>query len=500
MRSRIATALLLALLTPACAGWLRIPLSRLTGWHAAQSGGTRLIGDLAAEEIQGLAGDLARFDAIFAGLAGWPEGASTPPLAIYLIRNPEIAGRFGLGRGAAGWAFAALDESFIAVDISSGRDQARSTLFHEYTHYLLGRKQRAPLPRWYHEGLATYFSTVSERGGAVVVGAAPGLLTARLTLRGALPLDRLFAASLVDMNWDEVGDFYATSWALSHYLLSSPTGRRELSEFVKQLARGVPSEAAQSAAFGRSADRLGEELAAHVAYLTRGVPIETLLDASAFAAPDPPPVVALAPGEVAYALGSLALELVEDGEVEDWEKGPDLARNFLALALAQDAPDAPRVEAALGEARAVSGDAEGAQVAEQAALARAPDDSRVRLHAARVALLRAETEPPSAASPALAEAEKQYRSVLTLAPESASAWFGLGQTLVGMDRPDEAFAAFETARRFGWSAPLDVALARLHLSRGERERAAALLRPIAQDPHGGPTQEEAAELLKQTHP
>jgi len=500
MRQRVAMALLVALLIPACAGSPRIPRLQLTGWHAAGAGGTRLIGDLAAEEIQSLAGDLARFDAIFAKLAGWPEGASTTPLAIYLFRSREIAERFGLGRGVAGWALGALDESFITVEISSGRDEDRNTLFHEYTHVLLGRNQRAPLPRWYDEGLATYFSTVSERNGAVVVGAAPGALAAWLTNRGALPLDRLFAASLVGMRFDEVSDFYATSWALSHYLLSSPSGRRELSTFVKQLARGVPSDEAQTAAFGRSVDRLGEELAVHVAHLNRGVPIETLIDGSAFGTPDPPSVIALEPGDVAYALGSLALERVEVGGVEAWEKGPGLARSFLKLALAEEAPDLPRVEAALGEALAVSGDAEGALAAVQAALALAPDDSRVRLHAARVALLRAEAEAPSSDSPTLAEAEKQYRHVLTLDPESASAWFGLGQTLVKMGRPDDAFAAFEAARRFGWSMPLDIALARLHLQRGEHERATDLLRPIAQDPHGGAQQEEAAELLEQTLP
>jgi len=500
MRSRIAMALLLALLAPACAGGARIPRSQLAGWHAAEARGTRLIGDLAAEEIQRLAGDLVRFDAIFAKLAGWPEAANTTPLVICLFRSREIAKHFGLGRGVAGWALGALDGSFITVEISSGRDEDRNTLLHEYTHVLLSRNQRAPLPRWYNEGLASYFSTVSERNGAVVVGAAPGALAARVTGRGAMPLDRLFGVSLVGMRFDEVADFYATSWALSHYLLSSPSGRRELSEFVKQLARGVPSEQAQPAAFGRSVDRLGEELAVHVAHLNRGVPIETLIDASTFGAPDPPPVVALDAGEVAYALGRLALAMVEMDEAADWETGPDLARNLLTLALAEDVPEAPRVEAALGEARALSGDAEGALEAVQAALARAPDDSRVRLHAARVALLRAEAEAPSGSPAALAEAEKQYRHALTLDPESASAWFGLGQTLVRMGRPDDAFAALEAARRLGWSRPLDIALARVHLDRGEPEQAADLLRPIAQDPHGGPQQEEAAELLEQTLP
>ena len=500
MRARGAVALLLAFLVPACAGSTWIPLSRLSGWHAAQVGDTRLIGDLAPEELERLARDLARFDAIFAKLAGWPEAALTTPLTIYVFRNREIAERFGLGRGLAGWAFGALDASFIALEISSGRDEDRNTLFHEYTHVLLRRNQRAPLPRWLDEGLACYFSTVSERDDAVVVGAAPGTFAARVARHGALPLEQLFAVPTESMRFDELADFYASSWALSHYLMSTPSGRLELAAFAKQLARGVPSDQAQPAAFGRSNDQLGKELAIHVAQLARGVAIETLIDASAFAAPEPAPSVALDPHEVAYALGTLALELAAAGGDEDTAHWPGLARNFLTLARVENAPNAPRVEAALGEARALGGDADGARAAEQAALARAPNDARIRLHAARAALLRAEGKELPAASPALAEAEAQYQQALTLAPESAAAWFGLGQTWVRMGRSDDAFTAFETARSFGWSSRLDIALARLHLERGERERAAELLRPIALDSHGGPTQKEAAELLKQTHP
>ncbi len=500
MRARSALALLLALLIPACAGSLSIPRSQLAGWHAAELGGTRLIGDLGADEMRNLAADLARFDAIFAKLAGWPVASNPSPLAIYLFRNRELGARFGLGRGVGGWAMGTLDGSFITVAISSGQDQDRSILFHEYTHVLLARNQRAPIPRWINEGLASYFMTVSERGDAVVLGATPGMAAARLARHGALPLGELFEASIARMQGDEIADFYATSWALSHYLMSSTSGRRELAAFLKQLAHGVPSGEAQTAAFGRSVDQLGAELAAHVALLARGVPIETAIDASVFAMPDPPSVVALEPGEVAYALGSLALAMVEVGGAEDEDVDPDLARGFLALAAPDDASTAPRVEAAFGEARAVSGDVEGALSTMQAALARAPDDPRVRLHAARVALLRAEAESASGASTALSDAEDQYLRARTLAPESASAWFGMGQTLVRMGRSDDAFAAFETARRFGWSRQLDIALARLHLARGETAQASDLLRPIAQDPHGGPAQKEAAELLKKAHP
>jgi tetratricopeptide (TPR) repeat protein len=114
-----------------------------------------------------------------------------------------------------------------------------------------------------------------------------------------------------------------------------------------------------------------------------------------------------------------------------------------------------------------------------------------------LALALLEADGSAAAASALAEAKARYRDALTLAPKSASAWFGLGGTLARMGRRDDALLAFEAARRFGWSDSLDVALARLRLERGERDRAVALLRPIAQAPHGGAAQEEPEELLEE---
>ncbi len=497
MSPRLATALAFALLVPACAGSTWIPRSRLAGWLAVESGGARILGDVTPEEMQRLAGDLARFDAIFARLIGRPAGGATAPLTVHLFRSRELAERFGLGRGVAGWTHAALDAAYVTVEIASGRDEDRNTLLHEYTHVLLAQNRRAPLPRWVDEGLATYFSTVGERGGSVVVGAAPGTFAARVLRRGPMPLDRLFTGSLMEMRSGEVADFYATAWALSHYLLSSPAGRREFAAFVRQLELGVPSDEAQRLAFGRPMDRLTEDLAVHVGYLARGVPGETVIDADDLPAVAVPVVVALDPERAAYELGTLALAL---GEAEEGgERDAALAQNLLALAVAAPGADA-RTRAAFAEARAMGGDADGARVAAQAALQLAPEDPVVRRRAACVALLLAEARgrTPAGTAASLTDAEEQYRSALALDPASASAWFGLGRTYVRMGRPDDARTALEAARSFGWSARLDVDLARLYLERGERERAAALLRPIAQDPHGGHAQQEAAELIERS--
>jgi hypothetical protein len=142
------------------------------------------------------------------------------------------------------------------------------------------------------------------------------------------------------------------------------------------------------------------------------------------------------------------------------------------------------------------GDTQGAERALRAALARAPDDAPVRNLAGRAELARAEASAGADSAAALQAAEGHFRAALSLDGASAAGWFGLGQSMVRAGRPDPAREAFESARRFGWSPALDLALGRLELAFGRGERAFELLWPLVQDPHGGPARAEAAELLE----
>ena len=152
----------------------------------------RLVAEASAEELDALAEDLSGFHAAFSFLIG-REIASTGPTTIALVRDPELAGRIGLGWGVGGFAWTTFDGAFAFVRLSPSRVEIRTTLFHEYTHLLLWRHRNALIPRWYTEGLADYFSTVAFRDGALVVGALPaGRLGWLVHRRHPMPLDLLF--------------------------------------------------------------------------------------------------------------------------------------------------------------------------------------------------------------------------------------------------------------------------------------------------------------------
>jgi tetratricopeptide (TPR) repeat protein len=484
--------LLLLVAAAGCAPGPAIPRAQLNGWHAVDIADVRIVGDVGADEIQRFGEALALFEGVFAHLAGWTPGGGGIPVRVVLVREPGLARHFGLGGGVAGWALTTLDGGFSAVAARESHAETRFTLFHEYTHVQLRRHRRAPVPPWYDEGLASFFGTLEARDGAVVVGAAPGAEVAWLAARGPLSLEDLFEGDVWGRRADGVRDFYATAWGLAHYLVLHPRGRREMAQLAEQLARGVPPAEARRSAFGRSTEALEAELRVHVSHLARGVPIEVVLEPEGIVRPPVGRAQPLGADAAACALGELALQLAEAGGDGG---GSGLATRLLGMA-AEAGPASARCEAALAEARALAGDAGGAQNALARALARAPDDARVSVLAGRAELARADVLEGDTAAAALRAGEKHFRRALAHDRRSAAAWFGLGQGLARAGQPDAALSALETARRLGWSPSLDLALGELVLARGERERAFALLWPLVQDPHRGPSRDEASALLE----
>ena len=250
--------------------------------------------------------------------------------------------------------------------------------------------------------------------------------------------------------------------------------------------KGTPLDEARKAVFGRSFERLTEEITTHVGYLARGVAAESVLDPRQVRVPVPSPATPMSRVEVAGALGALALTLADDSEEEGQRRYGPIARAYLEVAVAEDGANA-RTRAALARARALGGDPHGAEELLADALRDAPADPQVQLDAGHVAL----------AAGAAGEAEARFRRALELDPRSAATWFGLGRALARGGQPEPALAAFEHARSLGWSGELDLELGRLHVAAHRASEARALLHPLAQDPHGGRVAEQAAELLRE---
>src|SRR5262249_5651505 len=133
----------------------------------------------------------------------------------------------------AGYANGREDGNVIVM-LRASDDATRHTVFHEYTHLIVGSALRS-IPIWANEGLAEYYATfeLSADGRQAVVG-GPIATHVVLLRQRFLPLAELLAttASLYDES-DRRSIFYAESWALVHFIVSDvPDGKALLSRYL----------------------------------------------------------------------------------------------------------------------------------------------------------------------------------------------------------------------------------------------------------------------------
>jgi len=251
MRNPLPACGLSAMLAIACAalGWSSSgPLSAeedLSSWSQGETAYARLYSQTDSERAREIALNLELFRAMFERLAPGLRLDSPVPTQIFAFRSAETFAPYrtipqGEGTRVMGQMVAHRDANYILLDAGAPQDEAFSVVFHEYVHYLV-RHNFPGVPRWFNEGLAEYYSTFGVEGEKVVLGRPVGRHL-RWLARSELDLseifDRPFGAG-GRHGAGEVGNFYAGSWALVHYLLSGGAERAEsMAEFLAQISEG----------------------------------------------------------------------------------------------------------------------------------------------------------------------------------------------------------------------------------------------------------------------
>jgi hypothetical protein len=155
-------------------------------------------------------------------------------------RSVEVSGVFMPGR----------DVHYITI----GDREHLETLFHEYTHLLVGNTGLT-MPLWLGEGLAEYYSTLEfqRSGREVQVGGLIADHLARLNDTVLIPLDQFLQLSHDSPLYNEGSRrsvFYAQAWAMTHMLhLGKPDRRAELNRYLQRVTSGMSSLEAWKEAF-----------------------------------------------------------------------------------------------------------------------------------------------------------------------------------------------------------------------------------------------------------
>ncbi|HMK28657.1 MAG TPA: tetratricopeptide repeat protein [Terriglobales bacterium] len=187
------------------------------------------------------------------------------PLQIVAFRNTqEMIPYAPMWKGQpvslTGFFQGAEDENFIVLDLSV--ESGWTTVFHEYAHLLLNANL-PPIPPWFDEGFAEYFSTLRFDRKEVQYGQVPEGLPQILGGFPWLKVVDLFGVQHDSSTYNEGGTrsiFYAQSWLVVHWLMSSnkmPQAAQYLQ--LAQIEKMPISEAIQRA-FGMDPAQLDKTL------------------------------------------------------------------------------------------------------------------------------------------------------------------------------------------------------------------------------------------------
>jgi len=281
----------------------------------------------ARETAERLEGFRALLASLFPKIVGAAKSNPVPVVAFksdgdYQPYKPLYNGK---PANVAGLFLGGDEQAMITLDVSAWTGSSH-VVFHEYIHRLLAGND-APIPLWFNEGAAEFYSTATTSGSKGQIGKiVPGHLDL-LQQRGFLPLENLFSVNHDSPDYNErdrQSVFYAESWALVHYCVLDATGKRsgQLIDFATRQGRGEPVASAFRAAFGQDTTEVEKALGVYIRQavlpifnLTFPQPIEV---EKATAEPAPPV-------EVEYQLGTaLSLEQRYDDAVPHFRRGLEL--------------------------------------------------------------------------------------------------------------------------------------------------------------------------------
>lgn len=209
----------------------------------------------------------------------------TPPFKVFLLRDqqdmravwPDIGDGVGgfyrhCSEGAVAYSpKSSTSRSATGTRISRERKAGYDfeILFHEYGHHFMFQNYTTVFPAWYVEGFAEYFHTTTIDGRSVAIGNADSERYGRLKAGGWLSYADILT-NKPRKTTEDVLKFYAQSWLLSHWIMTSPERLKAFGVYVDRINGGADPLTTFTEQFGVAPADLEKTLRD---YLAKGVPV-----------------------------------------------------------------------------------------------------------------------------------------------------------------------------------------------------------------------------------
>jgi tetratricopeptide (TPR) repeat protein len=214
-------------------------------WLYAKSDNFEMYSSASEKDSRQILDKLEQFRAFF--LASLPLRRAREPRTFVVVFDSDRAFKDykplyqGRPKNVAGYCLTSDDEAVMALTTDTDPDledegDATRIVLHEFVHLMLQTRGVNP-PLWLNEGLAEFFSTFDVKEGQVEIGRPKDLYVEYLS-QSALPsLREVFSATRKSKTYNDENQapqFYAESWALTHYLIcgTDVSNREKLSRFL----------------------------------------------------------------------------------------------------------------------------------------------------------------------------------------------------------------------------------------------------------------------------
>ena len=234
----------------------------LAEWRRAETEHFIVYGDASEGSLRRYAQKVERFDALLRTYYPIQTDHEIPKLEIFMAEGRRDMNRMspGISAGVAGYYSPNSGRIYTVVDMRSSMGDV--VVFHEYAHHFMFQMKANAYPSWFVEGFAEYYSTANLTDERIQFGRHnPGRMNSLTTgFSSWAKMEDVLKWRISDSGRFPAHLYYAQSWAMTHYFMSTPERTQMLGRYLAAVADGEDSVVAMQAATGRTPAQLQDDV------------------------------------------------------------------------------------------------------------------------------------------------------------------------------------------------------------------------------------------------
>lgn len=238
-------------------------------WVKVETENFTLVGNASEKSVRKVGLKLEQFRKVLMTLLPKMKLNSTVPTVVYVFDSDsdfkpykQLPGRKS-SANIAGFFSPGVDANLVAISNDYTEDVFSRIIFHEYFHFAMEKNlKRAPV--WLNEGLAEYYGSmeIDDNGVKFRLGTPIPSRVFVLRDRSLMNFQKLFSVNAKSPEYNKdshMGQFYAQSWALVHFLMHGDNlkYRERFPVFIDMLINGkATAEEAFQKTYGVSSNKI----------------------------------------------------------------------------------------------------------------------------------------------------------------------------------------------------------------------------------------------------